>query len=60
MKNKKEQLFNEIKEDLLKNHTLYSDRAMAFYQGAMWVLASLEPQLTMDYLHLANIDERCK
>lgn len=60
MKNRNELLFDKIKEDLLKNHTLYSDRVLAFYQGAMWAIASLEPKLTMDYLHLANIDKRCE
>lgn len=53
-------LFKEIKEDLMKNHTIYSDRVMAFYQGALWALANVNTDLYSQYREVCKTDGRLK
>lgn len=58
MKSKIDRKFEELQDEILKNHTLYSDRALAFYQGALWALVSVRPQLQNKYTALCKLDGR--
>ena len=53
--------FSTIKKNIEENHALYSDRALAFYQGGAWALASLDDELEQEYIVMCEtVDGRLK
>lgn len=53
--------YYKIKDEIIENHHNWTNRTLAFYQGAAWALASLDAELEQDYIVMCEtVDGRLR